>query len=82
MGVKIELAMILEEFSTAESGGRDYKCRLTASANGISEEWVFNDPITALEQGRQLAFSWVQTFVKLKQNTKARDKKRKKVILQ
>jgi len=82
MGVKIELAMILEEFSTAESGGTEYKCRVTASANGVSDEWIFDDPITALEQGRQLAFSWVQTFVKLKRDTKIRDKKRKKVILQ
>ncbi len=70
MAVKINLSIELEEFSTVESQGMDYKCRLTANANGVVQEFVFTNPLEALENGRQIVFSWVQIFVQLKRSTK------------
>lgn len=75
MGVKIYLSIELEEFYTVVSTEEIYKCRLKCMANGVKKEFVFDDPITALNEARHIVFSWVQTFVKLKRNTKVKLRK-------
>lgn len=81
MGIKIQLSITLEEFSTAVSHGEEYKCRVIANANGIKKELIFNDPLAALEHCRSLTFAWVHTFVKLKRDTRDKLKNKPKIIL-
>lgn len=80
MGIKISLSIELEEFSTTVSLGQEYKCKLTAFANGIKKEYMFADPISALDAARHITFDWTQTFIKIKRNTKMKLRKQTKTI--
>lgn len=79
MAVKIELNIVLEEYSTTESMGEVYKCVIIATANGTKVEKIFNDPLSALTYAKQLVFSWVQIFVKLKRDTRKKLQQRQQV---
>ena len=80
MAIKISLSIELEEYSTMASEGSDYYCRLTAVHNGQKEEHIYKNPIMALEAARQVAFSWTNTFTKLKRETKLKRGKPKKLF--
>ncbi len=69
MSVKIDLRLTFEEFSTIDSGGKDYSCRVTAIYNGQENTHVYDNAIEALEAGRRVTAEWLHTFVKLKRNT-------------
>ncbi len=79
MTVKIHLSLTLEEHNIIVAPGQAYKCVIIAEANELKEEFVFNNPIDALEKGRLLAFSWVSTFVNLKRNTRKKLKKQQQM---
>ncbi len=80
MSVKISLSIELQEYSTMASEGKDYYCRLTAIHNGQVEEAIYKNPIEALEAARKVAFSWMNTFVKLKRDTKIKQGKKRKLF--
>lgn len=79
MGIKISLSIELEEFSTTASLGEKYKCSITAIANGVKKEYVFADPISALNEARHITFDWTQTFIKIKRDTKMKLQKQAKM---
>ncbi len=80
MVVKISLSIELEEYSTIASEGKDYYCRLTAIHNGQKVEHIYKNPIAALEAAKKVAFSWMNTFIKLKRETKLKRNKPKKLF--